>query len=161
MPIKTYTGAAAFPVDTADDVTALVELLGRTATDERLHNDLGDHFAYVAGTHPEWFRPHQEAVVTQFLDAFRFYRRCAESSLPELERLATTVQTWWPADPGVHPHRDHQRRLRGHQPGDQDRRQRRVWLPQPRQPATTQPLRHHPASPRTPRPPLTSLSRAP
>nr|WP_281286769.1 transposase [Catellatospora sichuanensis] len=24
-----------------------------------------------------------------------FYRRCAESGLPELERLATTVQTWW------------------------------------------------------------------
>jgi len=27
---------------------------------------------------------------------YRFYRRCAESGLPELERLATTVQTWWP-----------------------------------------------------------------
>jgi transposase len=27
---------------------------------------------------------------------FRFYRRCAESGLPELERLATTVETWWP-----------------------------------------------------------------
>ncbi|MFC7550999.1 hypothetical protein [Plantactinospora sp. GCM10030261] len=70
MPIKTHTSAAAFPVDTADDVTALVELLGRAATDERLRNDLGDHFAYVAGTHPEWLRPHQEAVVTEFLDGF-------------------------------------------------------------------------------------------
>jgi transposase len=27
---------------------------------------------------------------------YRFYRRCAESGLPELERLATTVETWWP-----------------------------------------------------------------
>ncbi|GAB4052540.1 transposase [Catellatospora paridis] len=27
---------------------------------------------------------------------YRFYRRCAESGPPELERLATTVQTWWP-----------------------------------------------------------------
>lgn len=27
---------------------------------------------------------------------YRFYRRCAQSGLPELERLATTVQTWWP-----------------------------------------------------------------
>jgi transposase len=27
---------------------------------------------------------------------YRFYRRCAEAGLPELERLATTVQTWWP-----------------------------------------------------------------
>ena len=26
----------------------------------------------------------------------RFYRRCANADLPELERLATTVQTWWP-----------------------------------------------------------------
>ncbi|WP_285704661.1 transposase [Microtetraspora sp. NBRC 16547] len=26
----------------------------------------------------------------------RFYDRCAASGLPELERLATTVQTWWP-----------------------------------------------------------------
>nr|WP_308167962.1 transposase [Catellatospora tritici] len=29
-------------------------------------------------------------------ELYRFYRRCAESGLPELERLATTVQTWWP-----------------------------------------------------------------
>lgn len=27
---------------------------------------------------------------------YRFYHRCAEAGLPELERLATTVQTWWP-----------------------------------------------------------------
>lgn len=27
---------------------------------------------------------------------YRFYRRCAGAGLPELERLATTVQTWWP-----------------------------------------------------------------
>ena len=27
---------------------------------------------------------------------YRFYRRCAQSGLPELERLATTVETWWP-----------------------------------------------------------------
>ncbi|MET8350783.1 transposase [Micromonospora sp. NPDC005206] len=27
---------------------------------------------------------------------YRFYRRCANADLPELERLATTVQTWWP-----------------------------------------------------------------
>jgi transposase len=26
----------------------------------------------------------------------RFYQRCADSGLPELDRLATTVQTWWP-----------------------------------------------------------------
>ncbi|MGI5215860.1 ISL3 family transposase [Plantactinospora sp. CA-290183] len=27
---------------------------------------------------------------------YRFHRRCAQAGLPELERLATTVQTWWP-----------------------------------------------------------------
>jgi hypothetical protein len=27
---------------------------------------------------------------------YRFYRRCADADLPELERLATTVETWWP-----------------------------------------------------------------
>ncbi len=27
---------------------------------------------------------------------FRFYAACADSGLPELERLANTVQTWWP-----------------------------------------------------------------
>jgi transposase len=26
----------------------------------------------------------------------RFYTRCADSGIPELERLATTVSTWWP-----------------------------------------------------------------
>lgn len=27
---------------------------------------------------------------------YRFYTRCADADVPELERLATTVQTWWP-----------------------------------------------------------------
>lgn len=27
---------------------------------------------------------------------FRFYDRCAASGLPELERQATTIETWWP-----------------------------------------------------------------
>ncbi len=26
----------------------------------------------------------------------RFYRRCADADIPELHRLATTVETWWP-----------------------------------------------------------------
>jgi transposase len=26
----------------------------------------------------------------------RFYTDCADSGVPEIERLATTVQTWWP-----------------------------------------------------------------
>ncbi|WP_211589790.1 ISL3 family transposase [Microbispora sp. H11081] len=40
-------------------------------------------------------RPHPDrTVVADRL--FRFYDRCADSGLPELERLASTVQTWWP-----------------------------------------------------------------
>jgi transposase len=27
---------------------------------------------------------------------YRFYQRCADAGLPELERLAGTVETWWP-----------------------------------------------------------------
>ncbi|MFC0505017.1 transposase [Micromonospora costi] len=27
---------------------------------------------------------------------YRFYRRCAEADVPELQRLATTVEVWWP-----------------------------------------------------------------
>ncbi|MFF1681544.1 transposase [Streptomyces sp. NPDC058256] len=69
----------------------------------------------------------------------RFYRRCADAGLPELQRLATTVETWW-------------------QPGHQDHRPRRLRLPQPRQPALTHPLRDHPSSPWTPRCPPISLS---
>ncbi|GAB3802850.1 ISL3 family transposase [Micromonospora zhanjiangensis] len=38
-------------------------------------------------------KPDRERVAV-LLD--RFYRRCANADLPELERLATTVQTWWP-----------------------------------------------------------------
>jgi transposase len=35
--------------------------------------------------------------LTEVLHALcQFYERCAASGLPELERLATTVQTWWP-----------------------------------------------------------------
>lgn len=33
----------------------------------------------------------------QIVDALcQFYTRCGDSGLPELQRLATTVQTWWP-----------------------------------------------------------------
>jgi transposase len=28
---------------------------------------------------------------------YRFYRWCADAAIPELERLAGTIQTWWPA----------------------------------------------------------------
>jgi hypothetical protein len=68
MPIMARSGGAALPVATAGDVAALVELLGRASTDHRLRYDLADQFAYVAGVHPGWFRPHQQAVVAEGLD---------------------------------------------------------------------------------------------
>ncbi|MEV4348357.1 transposase [Actinoplanes sp. NPDC049596] len=38
-------------------------------------------------------RPYRE-LVHRLLR--RFYTRCADSDLPELHRLATTIETWWP-----------------------------------------------------------------
>ena len=112
--------------------------------------DLLDLLA-LARTHPDREDDRRPAVPV--------LPRCADSGLPELERLASTIADLVAGDPGVPPHRHHQRRLRRHQPRHQDRRPRRLRLPQPRQPATTHPLRHHPASPRTPQPRLTSKSR--
>ena len=42
----------------------------------------------LARTHPD------RSVIADRL--FRFYDRCAASGLPELERLAGTIETWWP-----------------------------------------------------------------
>jgi transposase len=49
--------------------------------------DLLDLLA-TARTHPD--REHIGDLL------YRFYRRCADADLPELHRLATTVETWWP-----------------------------------------------------------------
>jgi transposase len=49
--------------------------------------DLLDLLA-LARTHPD-----REQVTRRL---HRFYTRCAEAGLPELERLASTVETWWP-----------------------------------------------------------------
>jgi transposase len=38
-------------------------------------------------------QPHRESVHRLLR---RFYTRCADSDLPELHRLATTIETWWP-----------------------------------------------------------------
>jgi len=46
------------------------------------------HLLALARTHPT---RHQ---ISQRL--WRFYAVCADSGVPEIERLATTVQTWWP-----------------------------------------------------------------
>ena len=50
----------------------------------------------------------------------RFDSWCAQSGLPELERLAGTIEAWWPEVLGVPADRRHQRRHRGHQPHRED-----------------------------------------
>ena len=42
----------------------------------------------LAGTHPD------RSVISHRLT--RFYTWCADAAVPELERLATTISTWWP-----------------------------------------------------------------
>ena len=49
--------------------------------------DLLDLLA-IARTHPN------RETTTRLLH--RFYTRCTDSDLPELHRLATTIETWWP-----------------------------------------------------------------
>ncbi|WP_420540608.1 transposase [Nonomuraea angiospora] len=114
--------------------------------------DLLDLLA-LGRTHPD------RAVTADRL--FRFYDRCATSGLPELERLATTIDTWWPEilvfiRAGI-TNTGSER----HQPRHQDHRPRRLWLPQPRKPASTHPLCYHPTRTRTPQPRLNSKSRHP
>lgn len=88
---------------------------------------------------------------------YRFYRRYADGDLPNCS-ASHNRRDMVARDPCVPAHRDHQRRLRRHQPGHQDNRPPRLRLPQARQPALTHPLRDHPSSPWTPRCPLISLS---
>lgn len=67
MPIKPVRGGPPIPVDSPADVAVLIEHLARG---DRQPEWLGDHFAYLAGTRPEWFRPYQEQVVDGLLDRF-------------------------------------------------------------------------------------------
>lgn len=75
MVIRPVTGMRPLPLERPEDVAALVELLESPDADAR---GLADHFTALAGTHPEWFRPHQEHVVTELLDRFEvgFAEQC-------------------------------------------------------------------------------------
>ncbi len=71
-----------------DDLMALPARIGTPILAAwNAKEDLLDLLA-LARVHPD------RHVIAEQL--FRFYDRCAVSGLPELERLATTVQTWWP-----------------------------------------------------------------
>jgi hypothetical protein len=60
MPIKPVHDGDPIPLESPDDVAALVGHLERR---DRSPAWLGNHFAYLAGTRPDWFRPFQETVV--------------------------------------------------------------------------------------------------
>ncbi|MDA0643106.1 ISL3 family transposase [Nonomuraea ferruginea] len=71
-----------------DDLQALPQRLGAPILAAwNAKEDLLDLLA-LARTRPD------RTVIADRL--FRFYDRCAASGLPELERLATTIETWWP-----------------------------------------------------------------
>ncbi len=66
MPIQPVTGTLSLPLGTREDVGRLLECtitIAEEASASRRRNvsrDLGDHWAFLAGTHPDWFRPYQE-----------------------------------------------------------------------------------------------------
>ena len=71
-----------------DELTSLPAKIGvPILTAWNAKEDLLDLLA-LARTHPD------REQVSRLLH--RFYQRCAESGLPELKRLAGTVETWWP-----------------------------------------------------------------
>ncbi|MFG1955574.1 transposase, partial [Micromonospora sp. NPDC048830] len=72
-------------VDTLDALPAALGVPILTAWNAK--EDLLDLLA-VARTQPN--REHVHRLL------HRFYARCAASDLPELHRLATTIETWWP-----------------------------------------------------------------
>ena len=57
---------------------------------------------------------------------WRFYTACAEANMPETTRLATTIETWWPAILVALTETRHQRPDRGLQPDHQAGQARRL-----------------------------------
>jgi hypothetical protein len=101
VPIKPVTGMETpLPVDRPEDVAALVDLLPKAREDRSFRRGLTDHFAFLAGVHPEWFRPYQEVVVTELLDGFggSFGDHCALlAGAPDrcAEHLLGRLRTEW------------------------------------------------------------------
>ena len=87
---------------------------------------------------------------------WKFLTWCADSDIPEVRTLAATVDRWWPEIDAFIDTGHSNAKSEGHQPRDQARRPQRVRVPQRRQPASTDTLRHHTTSPRTPPHRLTS-----
>ncbi len=83
--------AARMHADHLDPMVDQLQALGKLGTDLltawNAKEDLLDLLA-LARTNPD------REQTARLL--YRFYRRCAASGLPELERLAATIETWWP-----------------------------------------------------------------
>ncbi|MER7960197.1 transposase, partial [Streptomyces sp. NPDC096030] len=86
---------------------------------------------------------------------------CADSDTPEVTKLAATVDRWWPETAASIETGHHNAKSEGDQPRDQARRPQRLRFPQCGESAATDTVRHHPASPRTPLPRLTSKTQHP
>jgi len=61
---------------------------GVTILNAWIAKDMLRQLLALAGTHPD------RSVISHRL--YRFYTWCADTGIPELERLATTISTWWP-----------------------------------------------------------------
>jgi hypothetical protein len=70
MPIKPVDGADPLPLNEPGDLAVLIDKLRSAGGKSRFSPGLGDHFGYLAGVHPEWFKPYQEEVITELLDQF-------------------------------------------------------------------------------------------
>lgn len=81
---------------------------------------------------------------------WKFLTWCADSDIPEVRRLAATVDRWWPETAAFIATGHTQRQERRHQPRDQALRPGRPRLPQPCQSAPTDTMRHHPPRPGLP-----------
>jgi hypothetical protein len=68
MPVRPVTNTVHLPIAEPEDVAVLVDALRRAGGNQNAVRDLGDHFSYLAGVHPEWFLPFQETVITELLD---------------------------------------------------------------------------------------------
>jgi hypothetical protein len=121
---------------------------GITVLKTWIAKDLLRQVLALADTHPDRSR------ISHRLTKFCIWCAGAGAGVPELERLATTISTWWPSIEVFIT--NYQRQERGLQPRRQARRPQRLRLSNPRKPATTNTLRNHLPIPRMPQSRLTS-----
>jgi len=70
MPVEPVDRMTPLPLDEPADVGRLVDAVRDPQIRARYSRGLADHFAYLAGAHPDWFTPYQEVIITELLDGF-------------------------------------------------------------------------------------------